>query len=92
MFTTPEAARPKIAGAPDVITWNSRMTSWPKKVPASPAASSLADKPSTTNVLFRFRWPLIEMPVPGTADVSANRSVLRWTVRDTPGASSARSR
>ena len=38
-------------------------------------------------------WPArMPSPVPGTADVSANRSVLRVFVREAPGVSRARSR
>jgi hypothetical protein len=52
----------------------------------------LADRPSTTNVLFKFRCDDTEMPVPGTADVSAKRCAEPVLVRDTPGTSRARSR
>jgi hypothetical protein len=91
-FTMPAEERPYSAMPPDVTTWNSRITSSAKYVPASPAASSFAETPSTMNVLFRFRCPATEMPVPGTDDVSAKRSVLRCTVRETPGVRRARSR
>ena len=36
-------------------------------------------------VLPRLRWPATEMPVPGTAEVSAKRSLRRVFVRDTFG-------
>ena len=40
-------------------------------IPLSPAASSFADSPSTMKLFDRFRWLAMEMPWPGTADVSA---------------------
>jgi hypothetical protein len=46
------------------------------------AASSLADRPSTTKLLFRFRCPETETPVPGSPIVSAKRSAVRgWCAR-----------
>ncbi len=68
------------------------MTSWLKNVPASSAASSFAERPSTMKELARFRWEETEMPVPGTAEVSAKRWLAPVFVRDTPGTSRARSR
>ena len=61
-------------------------------MPLSPAASSLADRPSTMKLFEKFRWLPMEIPCPGTADVSANNCVLPVLVGDTPGTSSARSR
>ena len=61
-------------------------------MPLSPAASSLADNPSTMKLLEKLRWLPTEMPCPGTADVSANSCVLPMLVGDTPGTSRARSR
>ena len=61
-------------------------------IPLSPAASSLADTPSTMKLLERLRWLAIESPCPGTAEVSAKSCVLFVFVGDTPGTSSARSR
>ena len=92
MLTAPLAARPNSATPPEFTTWNSRITSSLRYTPDNPAASSFPDRPSTRNVLLRFRWPLMESPVPGTADVSAKRSVLRVLVREAPGVSRARSR
>ena len=43
-------------------------------------------------LLERLRWLAIEMPWPGTADVSAKSCVLPMLVGETPGMSSARSR
>ena len=61
-------------------------------MPLSPAASSLADRPSTMKLLEKLRWLPTEMPWPGTADVSAKSWVLAVLVGETPGTSSARSR
>ena len=68
------------------------MASTPNVMPLSPAASSLADTPSTMKLLERLRWLAIESPWPGTAEVSAKSCVLFVLVGDTPGTSSARSR
>ena len=39
-------------------------------MPVSPAASSLAESPSTIKLFEKFRWLLSEIPCPGTALVS----------------------
>ena len=88
----PPEARPNSAMPPARTTANSRITSWLKNVTARSAASSFAERPSTMNELARLRWVEIEIPVPGTADVSAKRCVTPVFVRDEPGVSSARSR
>ena len=54
-------------------------------MPLNPAASSLADRPSTTKLFDRLRWLPTEMLMPGTADVSGNSCVLAMLVGDTPG-------
>ena len=61
-------------------------------MPLSAAASSFADRPSTTKLLERLRWLLTESPTPGTADVSGNICVAGTLVGETPGTSSAASR
>ena len=61
-------------------------------MPLNPAASSLADRPSTTKLLERLRWLPTEMLMPGTADVSGNSCVLAMFVGETPGTSNASSR
>jgi hypothetical protein len=61
-------------------------------MPLSPAASSLADRPSTMKLFERLRWLAMDSPCPGMADVSANSCVLLVLVGETPGTSSARSR
>ena len=61
-------------------------------MPLNPAASSLADRPSTMKLFEKLRWLPIDSPCPGTAEVSANSCVLPMFVGDTPGTSRARSR
>ena len=61
-------------------------------MPLSAAASSFAERPSTTKLLERLRWLLTESPTPGTADVSGNICVAGTLVGETPGTSSAASR
>ena len=61
-------------------------------MPLSPAASSLAERPSTMKLLEKLRWLPTEMPWPGTAEVSAKSWLLAVLVGETPGTSSARSR
>ena len=61
-------------------------------MPTSPAASSLADTPSTMKLFEKLRWLPTEIPLPGTAEVSANSCVLGMLVGETPGTSRARSR
>src|SRR5205807_1188848 len=56
------------------------------------AASSLAETPSTMKLLEKFRWLLVEIPCPGTAEVSAKSCVLAVLVGDTPGTRRAKSR
>lgn len=61
-------------------------------MPLNPAASSLAESPSTTTLLEKLRWLPTDKPTPGTADVSANSCVLLMLGGATDGASSATSR
>ena len=46
-------------------------------MPLRPAASSLADSPSTMKLFERLRWLPTDRLTPGTADVSGNSCVLR---------------
>ncbi len=61
-------------------------------MPLSPAASSLAESPSTMKLLEKFRWLLTERPCPGTAEVSAKSWFDAVFVGETPGINKARSR
>ena len=61
-------------------------------MPLNPAASSLAERPSTTKLFERLRWLPTEMVMPGTAEVSGNSCVLAMLAGATPGTSSATSR
>ena len=61
-------------------------------MPLRPAASSLADTPSTMKLFEKLRWLPTEIPLPGTAEVSAKSCVLAMLVGDTPGTSRPRSR
>ena len=54
-------------------------------MPLSPAASSLADRPSTMKLFERLRWLPIDRLTPGTAEVSGKSCVLATLVGDTPG-------
>ena len=51
-------------------------------MPLKPAASSLADSPSTTKLFERLRWLPTESVMPGTAEVSGNSCVLAMLVGD----------
>ncbi len=75
-----------------MTTWNCSTAATDSGVPLSPAASSLADTPSTMKLFEKLRWLPTEMPLPGTAEVSAKSWVLATLVGDTPGTSNARSR
>ena len=61
-------------------------------MPLNPAASSFADRPSTTKLFDRFRWLPTERLTPGTAEVSGKSCVLAIFAGATPGTSSATSR
>ena len=91
-LTVPAEARPNSAIPPDATTWNWLITSWLKKVPGRSAASSFAERPSTTKLLLMNRWPVTEMPVPGTAEVSGKRWLAAGFWRVTAGVRAARSR
>jgi hypothetical protein len=75
-----------------VTTWNSSRLSTAYAIPLSAAASSFADKPSTTKLFERLRWLLTDSVLPGTADVSGKSCVLPTLAGATPGASSPMSR
>ena len=47
----------------------------------------MADTPSTMKLLEKLRWLPTEMPLPGTAEVSAKSCVLATLVGETPGTS-----
>ena len=77
MLTMPPRA-PNSAMPPADTTWNSRMTSWAEERPGQmPQRRHLPDNPSTRNVLS-IALAGKEIPVPGTADVSAKRSAYRY--------------
>ena len=92
MLMWPPSARPSSACPPDVTTCTCSRASTPYVIPLRPAASSLAESPSTMKLFDRLRWLLIDKLIPGTADVSGNSCALPTLVGDTPGTRSASSR
>ena len=75
-----------------MTTWSCSTASTETGIPLRPAASSLAETPSTTKLLEKLRWLATERPLPGTAEVSAKSWVLAVFVGETPGTRRARSR
>lgn len=57
-----------------------------------PAASSLSESPSTMKLFEKLRWLPMEMPCPGTAEVSAKSWLAAVLVGETPGITRAASR